>query len=682
MRNLAAEQQALRIQREQLNTLPSQAQLQFKPSEVQQFAAAGLVGSKRLAENLEGMLRDKPKFNFFEATASAEPELAPSTVPESNNSAEPVSFVPGEIPLDLPLLDRRPRRAAEDPASQDLNLSSQNRQQALTQGIPASQTARAAAEIFRPQAETPPPAESQTAEDASSGTSSSSSASTPAVATAAADDGGIASRGTLNYDRGRISTASDSLGETRGITDNQLVLHDDDPEQSDLTVRQELGRQSAVEDESKRRGDAAQTSLETSRGREGQLNAQKDQLESAKGQQRAASAESSGLMQRDNQLLEQQTQSIAATQKAGESSLARITQLDTQVQDNARVRDQSASDLSSSQQSVSQLQSQVSSLQSAPTPTAPGNANSNGKGNQAKQETANAAAAQQQQAVTSAQSQLAAAQKEQEAAQKRQQDAEAAIQTGQAAAQAERSSLEQSRSSLNAQQESRKITQDRARAHSVAAQEDQDRLKDLTSHSQDLKGQFDEVAAARDQALTSLQKNRRNAAAARENVEQLRSLQTDLSESKPTQTSENPDSQQHQVGEKAQSPNVSEARDSTLPASSSAEMRSQSGSGPTVRKSGKDTVVQLNSLNQGSDSLSKDNLSGVSKNRSGASEGGDLGEASLAAAAAANSPKETASSGESIGADSGGPGKGNSGGGPPGHSGERGNGKSNGKGPS
>lgn len=146
-RSLAAEQQALRLQREQTQ----QPQLlggpvANAPAQVQRVAAAGIVGSKRLAENLEGMLRDKPKHHFFQPGVQASQNQA-QPVPEPPR-AEPASFIPSEPALDLPLFVRPPRRAAEDPDSRDLNLSPQNRQAALTQGMPSSQTIRAAASLF------------------------------------------------------------------------------------------------------------------------------------------------------------------------------------------------------------------------------------------------------------------------------------------------------------------------------------------------------------------------------------------------------------------------------------------------------------------------------------------------------------------------------------------------------
>ena len=647
MRALAAEQQALRNQRNQTNPQLPDAFFQFKPAEAQQIASAGIVGSKRLAENLEGMLRDKPKFNFFEANSSGAAQQSGESFDENSGSfQEPASFVPGELASQLPLFDRRPRRAAEDPDSRDLNLSPQNRQQALTQGLPSTQAARAAAQLFRPQETQEQPAPVEQPQTSSGGEAT--EVSTPvSSALVSSDESSLASRGTLNFDRSRISTASDTLGETRGTTDNQLVLNNDDAQGSDLAVRQELGRQSSVEDESRRRGDAAQGALDTARGRENQLNQQKDGLESAKGQQRAFASDSAAMMERHNQLLDQQTQNIAATQKAGEASLNRINQLDSQVEDNTRVREQASSDQANSQQNIAQLQNQVTSLQNAPTPKAPGNSNSQGNGNQAKQASADAAAAQQQQAVSSAQTQLAAAQKQQEEARKRQQNAEAAIQSGQAAAQAERTSLEQSRTNLSAQQDARKTTQDRARAHGAAAQEDQDRIKDLTSHSQDLKGQFDEVTAAREEAAASLRKNRGNAAAAHENVQQLRSLETDLNEPRPQNHEQNP-----LAGERLNKPGVSDASEQSLPADRSSDIGAAKGGGTQVRRSGDKTIVQLNSLDQSSGSASKDNLSGVSKNRGSASDGGDLGDASLAAAAAAAGPKESGGSSESLGSDS------------------------------
>ncbi|MBX3169500.1 MAG: hypothetical protein KF760_19015 [Candidatus Eremiobacteraeota bacterium] len=144
-RSLAAEQQALRLQREQTAHIQPSVQAPA-PAEAQRLATAGIVGSKRLAENLEGMLRDKPKHHFFQPEAKAS-QKQPEALPDSPRS-EPASFVPSEPPLELPLFDRRPRRAAEDPHSQDLNLSPQSRQAALTQGMPSSQTIRAAAALF------------------------------------------------------------------------------------------------------------------------------------------------------------------------------------------------------------------------------------------------------------------------------------------------------------------------------------------------------------------------------------------------------------------------------------------------------------------------------------------------------------------------------------------------------
>ena len=148
-RKLAAEQQAVRLQRQQQQDFPLPAQVAQAPTpaEAQRVAAAGMIGSKRLAENLEGMLRDKPKFHFFQPEgrpASTATEPAARAVPRP----EPVSFIPSQPELELARPQGGPRRPAEDPASRDLNLSPQNRQAALTQGLPASQTIRAAASLF------------------------------------------------------------------------------------------------------------------------------------------------------------------------------------------------------------------------------------------------------------------------------------------------------------------------------------------------------------------------------------------------------------------------------------------------------------------------------------------------------------------------------------------------------
>lgn len=149
-RALAAEQQAVRAMRAQ----QAQQNLQFqepsafapRPSEVQEFSRQGLIGSRRLGRHLEGMLRDKPKFNFPESNGPGpRPETAVAT---ATAAPEFVPYVPGSPPTELPLFNPRPPRAAEDPGSRDLNLSPQNRLNALTQGLPATATGRAALQLF------------------------------------------------------------------------------------------------------------------------------------------------------------------------------------------------------------------------------------------------------------------------------------------------------------------------------------------------------------------------------------------------------------------------------------------------------------------------------------------------------------------------------------------------------
>ncbi|MFN8608984.1 MAG: hypothetical protein U0931_15730 [Vulcanimicrobiota bacterium] len=150
-RDYAAQQQALRLAREQARDQSQPAAWQpsaTPPAEAQRIAAGGLVGAKRLARNMEGMLRDKPKFNFFQASERPAQESAPAPRPETQVTPEPLSFVPSPPRLELARVDSRPPRAAEDPASLDLNLSTRNRQDALNQGLPASQTVRAATAMY------------------------------------------------------------------------------------------------------------------------------------------------------------------------------------------------------------------------------------------------------------------------------------------------------------------------------------------------------------------------------------------------------------------------------------------------------------------------------------------------------------------------------------------------------
>lgn len=150
-RQLAAEQQALRLQREQMRPVvrENDAPPPPKPSTIQEISRDGLIGSRRLGRNFEAMLRERPAFvpgdPVPDESAQAEPEAPAAPLPVFQpyaRAAEPQPLVPRS-------LNERPASLAHDPESPDLNLSEANRQRALEQGVPASQTVRAAAEIFR-----------------------------------------------------------------------------------------------------------------------------------------------------------------------------------------------------------------------------------------------------------------------------------------------------------------------------------------------------------------------------------------------------------------------------------------------------------------------------------------------------------------------------------------------------
>jgi hypothetical protein len=150
-RQLAVEQQALRLQREQMRPLVRQndAPPPPKPSTIQEISRDGLIGSRRLGRNFEAMLRERPAFvpgeSVSEETAQPEQPVAPAPLPVFQPFArgvEPQALLPRS-------LNERPASLAQDPDSPDLNLSEANRQRALEQGVPASATVRAAAEIFR-----------------------------------------------------------------------------------------------------------------------------------------------------------------------------------------------------------------------------------------------------------------------------------------------------------------------------------------------------------------------------------------------------------------------------------------------------------------------------------------------------------------------------------------------------
>ncbi|MBT9583299.1 hypothetical protein IV102_08110 [bacterium] len=703
-RAIAAEQQAMRVLRaqsaQQQPLFQDSAPTAPRPSEIREISREGLIGSRRLAGDLEGMLRDKPKF-FTPAQDSANSVGGAGDSSGTNEGeAQFNPFRAGERPSDLPVFNPGPRRPNQDENSRDLNLSQENRDRAMTQGVPTSATGRAAMEMFRQQQpqegslNDSQPAKA-TVESSSAETGPARGESAPATAPSAPDSvDPLLGRASTNFDRSQVSTAADSLGETRGVTDNELVLHRDDPNQAQNTIRQELGRQSQAEDESGRRAEHAQSTLDTSRGRERQLNVQREQLESAKAGQRSNADETQRLLESDNQRLEQNTRGVQQLQSAGESSLTRINSLDSQVEQNAQARDQAGSDLQSSEQSIRGLQSQVESLQrETPSSTPPGKSEK-GNGNSAasaKAEQQKDAAAQSQQAITSAQSQLTQAQKQQEDARRRQQEAESSLQANQQGARQERERLDQTRSQLDQGVQARNASQSVAQQHKAQLQEDLDRVKDLTGHNQDINEQFDDIVDAKARAQASLESNRANASAARQNVEQLRSLSADSAfEDRARKPANSPgESGQSTASDLRPAVSVSAGESGGLETTGATNSgivpngRTQRGPGPSVQDQGEKTVVRLASLHQGHNSSSTDTSSGASKRRSGAEGGDDLGAASLAAASAASNPATaTQSSAGEWFRDSGGRGKSDEdhGNGPPEHSNAGGNGKGRGKG--
>lgn len=163
-RQIAAEQYALRAQRAQMqqpvraSDVPSQVNAPAQPANdvlgqvrvhrsIAEISRDGLIGSRRLGRNFEAMLREKPRV--------AEQQSPPENVDTAQQSPQPflpsVLVSPGES-APLPLFDpngRRNPRPIEDPNGTDVNLSPENRERALQQGLPASQTVRAATELFR-----------------------------------------------------------------------------------------------------------------------------------------------------------------------------------------------------------------------------------------------------------------------------------------------------------------------------------------------------------------------------------------------------------------------------------------------------------------------------------------------------------------------------------------------------
>lgn len=145
-RQLATEQQALRLQREQMRPVVRENDVPPppKPSTIQEISRDGLIGSRRLGRNFEAMLRERPSFVPGEQTQEppAEPPSAP--LPVFNPYARGVE----QAPLVPRSLNQQPASLAHDPNSPDLNLSNANRERALEQGAPFSATAKAAAELF------------------------------------------------------------------------------------------------------------------------------------------------------------------------------------------------------------------------------------------------------------------------------------------------------------------------------------------------------------------------------------------------------------------------------------------------------------------------------------------------------------------------------------------------------
>jgi hypothetical protein len=148
-RSQAAEAQALRLLRQQQEgNAPAESAGRPQPiAEMQEISRQGLIGSRRLASGLEGMLRDKPKFTARESARKAAPTV--ETPGATTRHPLPVfrPFQAGPEPLSDPRLRTRPMQAAEDPESGDLNLSSQNLESARQTGLPATQTMQVATQV-------------------------------------------------------------------------------------------------------------------------------------------------------------------------------------------------------------------------------------------------------------------------------------------------------------------------------------------------------------------------------------------------------------------------------------------------------------------------------------------------------------------------------------------------------
>lgn len=523
-------------------------------------------------------------------------------------------------------------------------------------------------------------------------------ASSPAPTTASTEvAAAFLARPVYNFDRTRVSTASDAVGENRGVTDNQLILDKSDPSRAQDTVRQELGRQSAAEEDSSRRAEQARGTLDQSRGREQQLESQRNELSVTKAARQADVQDSHAQVDADTQKLQQQSSNIQQIQTAGEASRSRIDQLDGQVQQAAQSRDQATSDVQSSQQSIQGLQNQVTSLQQQaqqPEPAAgkgqPPAAAASGKEPAAAEgaksaPTANGAPPPQrsgwavaQQALTSTQAQLSAAEKQQEDAKRRQQAAEESLRSNQVAADSERQNLDRLRGQLDQSVGVRQSSQGRAQDNKQRLQQDLDHVKDLGSHSQDINSQMEEVEAGRERAQSSLDKNQANALAARQNVAQLEALEQQFGDQESTpaasgnaESADPLDTESSKQGPDVIPDDVSTADlgarpDDSAPSGAPSRLpvgEPRLGPGPTVQHQGSKVLVNLQSLNQGSHGQSQDTSGSLARHRSGLGAGDELGSAELAAAAAAAAPS---SGGADAGVASSGPGNSGRSGGPPG----------------
>lgn len=667
-RSLIAEQQALRNQRVQqapqmplgFEAFPSTQRF----SELQEISQQGLIGSKRLAQDLEGMLRDKPRF-LMRLAPDPSSALKTSEEPLEGPQAEFESVLFGQQDPPPELLEPRPRPrpAREQEGSLDLNLLPENRERALTQRVPTSPTARAALDMFLQAAgdpgEAPSPGDGPTE-----------------------GNGSTLSRAPVEFERSPVSTASENLGETAGTTSQQLVLDQDDPETSQANLRHEMSRQSGAEQESLRRAETAEASLDSARGREQQLVQQRGQLEMAKDSQRKNAEESSRQVQSDQDQVERLSGRVKQIQNSGEASLSRIQSLDSQVQQQATVRDQAASDQQSGQQNLSSLQSQVQQLQQqqAPAPKAPPGNSTKSPTQGERQAEQQAAFEQGQQALSSAQQQLSQAQQQVEEARTRQEAAQEAMEQAQQSADRERQSLEQKRAQLDQSVSQRDQAQQRTQANRAHLQQDSDRVQELTTQGRDLNSQFDDVAEAKERAQHSLDRNRANAEAARRNMNQLKSLGAEgdgvASAPLPEQASEDRSSPPPVVV--SQGEGGFETLGATETRSDRREARRDNG--PQVLEQGNRRIVQLEGLGQGVNSTLADGGGNSGKRRSRLDSEGDLGSASLKAAEEASRPGSAPElSSSSAGLERSGPGRGN-GNGPPAHSNAGGNGKGRGKG--